>query len=1314
MTTSVQSIIRWYAWILCAVATLLFPGALPAEPSAEAILQATGVQGGLIVHLGCGDGRLTAALGAGESYLVQGLDADAEKVARARGHIRSLGLYGKVCVDRFSGARLPYVDNLVNLVVAEDLGAVPLEEVNRVLCPNGVAYVEKDGVWTKTVKPRPGEIDEWTHYLHDASNNAVAHDETVGPPRRLQWVGSPKYARHHDRISSTSAVVSAGGRVFAIFDQAAPVSILSPPKWTLIARDAFNGTILWKREISKWFTHLWPLKSGPAELPRRLVAAGDRVYVTLTLDGPLEALDAATGQTVRSYDQTKATEEVIYSDGLLFALVNDAAEKPDYDGSARFRKGYNDKFWDEAARQITALRADSGEVLWTARRSVLPGTLSADSRRVVFHDGQQVVALDRNSGKELWRSEAVPRSEEIRSFYVPILVLYQDVVLFSGGETAGLQTGAWYTSGKDTLTALSAETGKVLWNAYHPPSGYRSPEDLLVAGGLVWTGETTSGRAVGVFTGRDPQTGEVKSRFEPDVDIYWFHHRCYRGKATDKYLLMARAGTEFIDVRNEHWDVNHWVRGACSYGVMPANGLLYAPQHPCACYLESKLDGFNALAPASTAARIPDEAARTARLEKGPVYEELLEQQTAIANPHHHHSLAIDDPDQWPTYRHDAARSGRAGTSLASALGIAWKADLGGRLTSPVIAGGKLVLASIDTHTVYALEADSGKPAWQFTAGGRVDSPPTIHQGRVLFGSRDGWVYCLRASDGALAWRFRAAPIDERLTSFEQVESVWPVHGSVLVQNGQVYCVAGRSMFLDGGLRLVRLDPLSGNLLSETVLDEGRPESPDEIQSYVSWLNMPPALPDVLSSDGRLVYMRSQPFDLDGTRLPLEAMPAAADADKGAPPPVQQPHHAHLFSPTGFLDDNWWHRSYWMYGSQFVSGWCGYFTAGKTAPAGKILVFDDETVYGFGRKPQYYRWTTPIEHHLFAAQMAASPSSPSDAGPQGSRVRIEKSASLNPAGKPVTVEAWVNAAASGGVILARGGGSQGYVLYVEGGRPHFSVRAPEGLATVSAKTKIVGRWAHVAGVLTAQKQLQIYVDGRADGTAQAAGLLTGDPAEAIEIGADEGSTVGPYSGEFGFTGLIDEVKLYRRALAPDEIAKHADAAGPTDGDSAELALALSFDTRRATDSSGNKNHGTIEGALPVEGKIGAALKFAGKPGTPPGFNVVHRWTSDLPLFARAMLLADKTLYIAGPPDMVDEEQAFRRLPDPEVNSQLALQAAAYEGSQGALLWAVSTADGSKLTEYQLDAPPVFDGLAAAAGRLYLATTSGTVVCFEGK
>jgi len=435
---------------LAALATCSVAGAQPgaAKQQARRILAECNLKGGMIVHIGCGQGDLTAALGANEHYLVHGLDRSDSNVARARKNLQALGVYGTASIEKLDGAVLPYIDNLVNLVVAEDLSDVPMSEVTRVLCPNGTAYIRNNGKWTRTVKARPKEIDEWTHYLHDSSNNAVSHDTLIGPPRRMQWIGSPRYARHHDRMSSVSAAVSANGRVFCILDEASRASILIAPKWTLVARDAFNGTILWKRSIGKWYTHMWPLKSGPAQLPRRLVAAGDRVFVTLAFDAPLTALDAATGETIRTYESTKAAEEVIFSDGVLFSLTNDNADKGDYHGTQRFAKGYNAEFWDEALRKIVAVRAETGDVLWTSKQRVLPATLAADKQRVIFHDGASVVCLDRNTGDEIWRSKPVARTEKILAFYLPILVLYNDVVLFSGGETAGPRRAP--NSGKPT------------------------------------------------------------------------------------------------------------------------------------------------------------------------------------------------------------------------------------------------------------------------------------------------------------------------------------------------------------------------------------------------------------------------------------------------------------------------------------------------------------------------------------------------------------------------------------------------------------------------------------------------------------------------------------------------------------------------------------------------------------------------------------------------------------------------------------------------------------------------------------------------
>ena len=96
-----------------------------------------------------------------------------------------------------------------------------------------------------------------------------------------------------------------------------------------------------------------------------------------------------------------------------------------------------------------------------------------------------------------------------------------------------------------------------------------------------------------------------------------------------------------------------------------------------------------------------------------------------------------------------------------------------------------------------------------------------------------------------------------------------------------------------------------------------------------------------------------------------------------------------------------------------------------------------------------------------------------------------------------------------------------------------------------------------------------------------------------------------------------------------------------------------------------------------------------------------------------MVLASEALFIAGPPYMIDEPQPFRQIDDPEVRQRLADQAAAINGEKGALLLAISTADGEKLAQYDQDRPPVFDGLAGAAGRLYMTTANGKVLCFRG-
>ena len=1063
---------------------------------AEYILEDSGVKGGFIVHVGCKDGSLTAALCPNNSYLVHGLDSNPKNIRLARKYIKSLKLYGRVSVEHFIGNRLPYSDNLVNLFVSERPTKFPKDEILRVLAPNGVAYLKKRGDWEKMFKPRPAEMDEWTHYMHDADGNPVAHDSVVGPLRHLQWVGSPRWSRHHDHMASVSVVVSSGGRIFYIIDEGSKASIQLPAKWFLVARDAFNGVILWKRPIESWNTHLWPLKSGPAQLPRRLVAIGDKVYVTLGLDVPLTVLDAATGQTIRTYENTKTTEEILFSNDVLFLLVTDSPVKwKDFRPEATYiwtpkERANKDWAWDEKSRKIMAVKPDTGEVLWEKGLRVVPLTMAVDQKCIYFHDGDSVVCLDKEKGDQKWKSEPVERRTPILTGYAPTLIVHKDVVLFSGG--------------KGSITAFSADDGKKLWMSKQARSGHNSPEDMIVVDDLVWSGATANGKDSGIFTGVDLHTGWIKKEFPPDVETYWFHHRCYRSKATDKYLLPSRTGIEFVDLDSEHWTIHHWVRGGCLYGIVPCNGLVYAPPHPCACYIEAKLYGFNALAPASATREIPERLYEGGRLKRGRAYRRINEEsQNQIK-------------DDWPTYRHDSARSGFTTTNVPSKLSCLWQKELGDRLSSVVVAEGMLFVASIDTHTVYALDAETGDIRWHYTTSGRIDSPPTIYEGRVLFGSADGWIYCLRASDGVVSWRYQAAPKDIRLMAFEQLESVWPVHGSVLVQNDILYCIAGRSMFLDGGMRFLRLDPKTGKRLSETVLNDIDPESGKNLQVYVKGLNMPVALPDILSSDGKYIYMRSQRFDMQGKRQQIAPRNVEEQAGEGA----------HLFCTIGFLDDSLFHRSYWMYGKSVASGWGGWFQAGRYVPSGKLLVYDDSSVYGFGRKPEYLCQSSVLEYQLYAAK------------------------------KEVLRES------------------------------------------------------------------------------------------------------------------IQRVKAAQRAM---------------------------------NTTSNNSNSQAAD--------RGVRKKFPLTDRSAINFDWLH---NDPPIQVRAMVLANDKLIIAGPKDIVDEEEAFYNPKDEKIIDKLAEQNAILEGSKGSLLLVVSASNGQKISEYELESQPVWDGMAAANSRLYFATKNGKIVCFSGR
>ncbi|HID23835.1 MAG TPA: hypothetical protein EYP14_15755, partial [Planctomycetaceae bacterium] len=413
-------------------------------------------------------------------------------------------MYGPVSVEQFDGSRLPYVDNLIDLVVVSDPGRVPVTEILRVLEPDGKAYFVANG--EVVTKPRPQTIDDWSHFLHDATNNAVADDQQVGPPRSLQWVAPPLWLRSHETPSGIQAAVFSGGRTFYFLDEGL-IGITDerlPDRWSLVCRDAFNGKLLWKRALGNWGWRAWARErwegkdwttlraartNVPDEAHRRLVAVGDRVFVTLAFRAPMSILDAATGRTLVTVEETQDAREILVTGGVAVVYVQK--------GGAEVAERRGRPSADQTA--LIAVDADTGRVLWKGECGVIKPLLWAiDSGRIVYVSGKQLAAIRLKDGQRLWKVS-------LKRTNVRTLVATDGVVATQGGRF---------------LAVYDAADGRLLWQKSVPPIAGAESFDLFVIRGVLFRGMTSvddQGRPTRkaphvLVVGYDLRTGEETRR----------------------------------------------------------------------------------------------------------------------------------------------------------------------------------------------------------------------------------------------------------------------------------------------------------------------------------------------------------------------------------------------------------------------------------------------------------------------------------------------------------------------------------------------------------------------------------------------------------------------------------------------------------------------------------------------------------------------------------------------------------------------------------------------------------------------------------
>jgi outer membrane protein assembly factor BamB len=862
-----------------------------AEQKARQILDITGVKGGLVVHIGCGEGKLTAELCANESYLVHGLDTDGVNIVKARAYIRSKNLYGPVSVAKYNGKTLPYGDNIVNLIVADTLGNITTEEAMRVLTPLGIMIIGGK----RTVKPWPKNIDDWPQYLNKADNNAVAKDSVAGPPRYVQWVDKPTWCRSHMGIPTIASLVTSNGRLFAIEDTSPPDNPFLPSAFRIVARDAFNGKELWSRKIKRWEAVTMYIKCQPVQQQRRMAVVGDTLYCTLQLEGPTSALDTATGEILRIYENTSPTQEVAYDQGILFLNVGDRFNtsaynivklkgKPFVEGvdpggpfhGSGFKEGYAPEIKDKAnpISAILAIDPRTGKELWAIRDIVnyTAASLSVKGDYAVYQAADGLFCVNSKTGKRIWAKEKpivnAVGHDSLTPGTTPNTVVITDDKVFAVESSP---TKKIISNAKGTVFVYSLKDGELLWQA--PAQGnYQASCDICYVKGTLWVGGHNP-------TQYNVETGEVIKKIVQKMTGPMGHDRCYRNFITEKYFINSKTGgADFLELETSKEFPHHWTRGGCGMGVLPANGLVYSTPYSCQCSMGAMFQGMNAYASHQSSLQASDQPIpikRSVRLERGPAYNKITDNAPA------------EDAD-WPAYRCDGTRSGITKSKIPAKLSVRWETKFPTKPSAITAAAGKVFVCDIHTHTLYALDNSTGEIKWTYTADGRIDSPAAYYKGMVLFGSRDGWVYCLRASDGQLIWRFKDLP-DKLIGAFERLESAWPVSGSVLILNDTLYFAAGRCSYLDGGIFVYALNPRTGELLkSRSCYGPFNESSGFPIGGHAGFKN------DILVTDGKNLYLRHKAFDtnLDDT------VPAR-----------------HIIPSGGFLDGQPQHRTCWALSS---------------------------------------------------------------------------------------------------------------------------------------------------------------------------------------------------------------------------------------------------------------------------------------------------------------------------------------------------------------------------------------------------------------
>ena len=771
-----------------------------ADALARKVMELAGVERGVCAVAGR-DRDVAVRLARHSGLLVHVREPDAAAVATLRSQADEAGLgIARLIVEHGPLARLPYANSLVDVVVAtavdpDALARPRLDEVLRVLRPGGKAVLRTAqagagpivalrkwasaggaesvkawggplGTWLTLTKPIPEGMDEWSHWEHGPDNNPVSTDRVIRAPYLTQFLAEP-YA-----ICMPAITTAAGGRTFLATGHIAH----HPREWEwinkLVARNGYNGTVLWQRDLPKGFL-----------AHRSAFVATRDVFYLMDGEGCLK-LDAATGEERGRLQIPGLRGEwkwMAMQDGILYALAGDRG------GAAVAIKGdrnFGGWSWADLSEgyyrrprvpwgfghTLAAWRIGDEESLWKhGEKAGIDSRAMAlrDGKLFLYCPGERLRCLDAKTGKIAWTNaerETLSLIEQpgrgltsTPGFRSSCITVATPKALVIQGQT------------RMNVIAVSTGTGKLLWQKRKVSN---NPNVIFVDGRLV-LGVGQRSRHVAV----DPVSGEVIE------DLGFWKVSCARLTASPDSFFCRGEGLARYDRASKKLLIDGAARPGCNDGALPANGMLYLGPWACDCNLSL----IGAMARCSAGSfKFDHSATDAARLHRG---EGDLEK----AAP-----FAITEAD-WPTFRADVDRSAATTVHLArpnapkdTPPAPTWDyAPAAPHVPTPPVAAGGLILVAGQDGKVRALDAGTGRVRWAFATAGPIKATPTLWEGRVYVGSGDGHVYALEAATGRLLWTFRAAPAERHIMVYGNLCSTWPVNTGVLVREGVAYFAAG-------------------------------------------------------------------------------------------------------------------------------------------------------------------------------------------------------------------------------------------------------------------------------------------------------------------------------------------------------------------------------------------------------------------------------------------------------------------------------------------------------------------------------------------